>query len=180
MDRPPIVVVMGVSGSGKTTLAKALAARLGWHFAEGDDFHSSANIARMRRGEALDDTDRAPWLDRIARWIEEQGAASETGVITCSALKRIYRDQLRRTCPQVVFVFCDPPIDELRRRTGLRTDHFMPGSLLDSQCAVLEKPGDDERALRLDGTGTAQNQWDTVIAWLQSAGAVVASGPLIV
>ncbi|MCL2419949.1 MAG: gluconokinase [Conexibacteraceae bacterium] len=140
-----VLVVMGVEGSGKSTVATRLAKRLGWDFAEGDDFHPAANIAKMKSGEPLDDADRRPWLEAIARWIDGELASGRHGVVTCSALTRRYRDVLRR--PGVRFVYLDVPEAELRRRLAGRTGHFMPPGLLDSQLATLERPGPDEDAI---------------------------------
>src|ERR1700722_17662389 len=106
------VVVMGVSGAGKTTIARALAERLGWDFAEGDDLHPAANVAKMAAGQPLNDADRAPWLAAVGDWIDAELAAGRSGVITCSALKRAYRDRLRR--PAVRFVYLAVDADELR------------------------------------------------------------------
>lgn len=147
MDQPAIAVtiVMGVSGCGKSTYAKALAAATGAHFVEGDELHGAANIAKMRAGVPLTDEDRWPWLDRIAAAVNE--AASEGAVVaTCSALKRAYRDRLRRRIAAPVrFVLLDVPTDELRRRIATRAGHFMSPGLLDSQLATLEWPGPDEQ-----------------------------------
>lgn len=142
--RTTTVVVMGVSGSGKTTVAKELVARLGWVYAEGDDFHPPANVEKMRSGHALTDADRWPWLNSIARWIGEHEAAGVDAVVTCSALKRAYRDLLRDSHPSVWFahVYVSPEV--LRDRLGRRTGHHMPASLLDSQLATLEALDPDE------------------------------------
>ena len=149
------LVVMGVSGAGKSTIARRLAAELGWDFAEGDDLHPAANVIKMAAGEPLTDADRAPWLERVAGWIDAEIAAGRHGVITCSALKRAYRDRLRR--PQVVFVYLQVPRAELERRLAGRTGHYMPASLLDSQLDALEPPGEDEAAFTVDAaTGRAR------------------------
>jgi gluconokinase len=139
------LVVMGVSGAGKTTVAQRLASRLGWDFAEGDDLHPAANIAKMAAGEPLTDADRQPWLERVAGWIDAEIQAGRHGVITCSALRRAYRDILRRD--GVMFVYLEVSRDELERRLTHRSGHFMPTSLLDSQLEALEPPGEDEVAL---------------------------------
>lgn len=146
-------VVMGVSGSGKTTVARALADRQRWLFAEGDDFHPPANVAKMAAGQALDDTDRAPWLDALAAWIGAREQAGESSVLTCSALKRAYRDRLRAGHPSVLFLEVDVPVDVLRDRLARRRGHYMPASLLDSQLAALEPLATDEPGARVDGTG---------------------------
>jgi gluconokinase len=140
-----VVVVMGVSGAGKSTVAALLATQLGWDFAEGDALHPPANVAKMAAGQSLTDEDRKPWLAAVARWIDDELDAGRCGVITCSALKRRYRDQLRR--PQVLFVYLDVPRAELRRRLARRIGHYMPASLLASQLATLEPPAPDETAI---------------------------------
>ena len=142
--RPVAVVVMGVSGCGKTTVARALADALGWTFAEADDFHPAANIEKMEAGHPLDDDDRAPWLAAIRDWMRERADAGQDAVITCSALKRAYRDVLRDGGPRVVFLHLDGDRETLAARMAGRSGHFMPGSLLDSQLADLEPLGDDE------------------------------------
>lgn len=140
-----VLVIMGVSGCGKSTVAGMLAGSLGWALEEGDDLHPPSNIAKMAAGQPLDDTDRLPWLQRVAGWIENQLAQGRPGVITCSALKRNYRDLLRR--PGVVFVHLTGGPEMLRRRLEARLDHFMPTWLLDSQLHTLEPPDPDEAAL---------------------------------
>lgn len=141
------VVMMGVSGAGKSTIARRLADELGWDFAEGDDLHPPANVAKMAAGEPLTDADREPWLAAVAGWIEAEITAGRHGVITCSALKRSYRDRLRR--PEVLFVFLSVPRAELERRLQHRMGHYMPASLLDSQLETLEPPTSDEAALTI-------------------------------
>jgi carbohydrate kinase (thermoresistant glucokinase family) len=148
--RVSVVVMMGVSGSGKSTVAHRLAEELGWDFEEGDDLHPAVNVAKMAAGEPLTDADREPWLAAVASWIDGEIDSGRHGVITCSALKRGYRDLLRR--PQVLFVYLSVPRAELRRRLRHRTGHYMPASLLDSQLATLEPPAADEHALTVAGT----------------------------
>src|SRR5688572_2610456 len=109
LPTPDIIVVMGVSGSGKTTVATGIATALGWEFAEGDDFHPPANVAKMRSGQPLTDDDRWPWLERIGAWIDAKLAAGESAVVTCSALRRAYRDELRRDRPHVRFLHVEAP-----------------------------------------------------------------------
>lgn len=145
----PVVVVMGVSGSGKSSIGEALATRLQWAFQEGDALHPAANIAKMSAGIALTDADRGPWLDAIAAWIEARLHAGEAGVVTCSALRRVYRDRLRLAGAGVRFVYPEVARDELERRMRAR-QHFMPPSLLDSQLQTLEPPAADEQAIVLD------------------------------
>lgn len=138
------VIVMGVSGSGKTTIAKAVVDRTGWVFAEGDEFHPPANVEKMRAGHALDDEDRWPWLDSIATWIGEQEAAGRDAVVTCSALRRPYRDLLRRGHPSVEFAHVTAPPELIAERVTNRKGHYMPPSLLESQLATLEPLTPDE------------------------------------
>jgi gluconokinase len=145
-----VVIVMGVSGSGKTSIGNALASKLGWAFAEGDTFHSPANVAKMAAGTPLTDDDRWPWLDSIAAWIREKTAAGRSAVVACSALKRRYRDRLRQTWPALRVVFLRGDRALLEERLGARKSHFFPTKLLDSQLADLEPPAADERAIVLD------------------------------
>jgi len=165
---PPVLVLMGVSGSGKSSVAALLAGRLGWPFAEGDDMHPPANIAKMHAGHPLDDEDRWPWLARIADWIQERSAAGSGGIVTCSALKRRYRDVLRG--PGVEFVFLESPKDQIAERLLARHGHFMPASLLDSQFADLEPPEPDENALIVEVTGTAEQTAQEILTRLGLAG----------
>jgi gluconokinase len=144
----PLVVVMGVSGSGKSVVGAALAQRLRVPFADADDLHPEANIAKMTAGEALDDDDRHPWLEAIGTWLADRDA--EGGVIACSALKRRYRDQLRHHAPRVGFLHLDGSRDVIARRQASRPGHFMPTSLLTSQFATLERLAPDEAGLVID------------------------------
>lgn len=146
--QPQVLVVMGVSGSGKSTVARLLVDRLGWDFAEGDDMHPQANRDKMTAGRPLSDEDRWPWLDRIAEWIHGHLDAGRPGIVTCSALRRVYRDRLR--APGVVFVHLNGRHELLADRIGQRQGHFMPPSLLQSQFDTLEPPGADEAALTVD------------------------------
>ena len=141
---------MGVSGVGKTTVGKRLAERLGVEFLEGDDFHPPANVEKMKRGEALTDADREPWLQILARELAARREAGKCVVLACSALRRRYRDILRAGHDDVDFVFLDADQAVIQRRLDARHGHFMPPSLLDSQFATLEKPGPDERAIVVD------------------------------
>ena|SRR5882757_11016012 len=141
-ERPPVVVVMGVSGSGKSTVGGLLAERLGVPYAEADDFHPAANIAKMSAGHPLEDTDRAPWLDAIAAWIAARGDLG--GVISCSALRRRYRDRLRVAAPGLFFLHLDGSPELIAARLAARTRHFMPAGLLESQFEALEPLGADE------------------------------------
>lgn len=141
------IVVMGVSGSGKSTVGAALAQRLRVPFADADDFHPPANIAKMTAGEPLNDDDRYPWLEAIGEWLAQHG---DGGVMSCSALKRKYRDQLRRHCPDVEFLHLSGTPEVIGRRQASRPGHFMPASLLASQFATLEPLEADERGTAID------------------------------
>ena len=145
------VVVMGVAGSGKSTVAELLAAELGWTTTEADDLHSPASVAKMAAGIPLDDDDRTPWLRRICRRIED---VDGNQVLTCSALKRRYRDILRTADARVRFLHLDGGRDLIGARIGARTGHFMPVDLLDSQFATLESLETDEdgASVSIDGT----------------------------
>ncbi|MGF1429209.1 gluconokinase [Kitasatospora sp. LaBMicrA B282] len=146
----PLVVVMGVSGVGKTTVAQLLAERLGLPCAEADDFHPAANIAKMTAGIPLDDADRAPWLQALAGWLRARAAAGSGGVVTCSALRRAYREVLRTGSPDTFFLHLAGSRRLVAGRLALRTGHFMPPSLLDSQYAALEPLGPDEHGVVLE------------------------------
>jgi gluconokinase len=141
------IVVMGVSGSGKSTVGAALAQRLRVPFADADDFHPEANIAKMSAGHPLDDEDRRPWLDSIGSWL---AAHSDGGVMSCSALKHVYRDQLRGHCPDIEFLHLVGTPEVIGRRQASRPGHFMPASLLASQFETLEPLTADERGVDID------------------------------
>ena len=150
MTAPRILVVMGVSGSGKSTVAGALAERLGWPLAEGDEFHSPENIAKMHSGTPLTDADRLPWLKSISAWIETRLKAGQSGIVTCSALKHTYRDLLTGGRPEVLFVYLKGSPEVMAKHLAGRHGHFMPASLLASQFDTLEEPGPDEAVLTVD------------------------------
>ena len=145
--QPPVLVIMGVSGCGKSTVAGILAGQLDWDLAEGDDLHPEANVAKMAAGVPLTDEDRWLWLDVITEWIADHTAAGWPGAVTCSALKRAYRDELAG--PNVVFVHLAGAKDIVEQRLAARLNHFMPGSLLASQIATLEPPQADENAVTI-------------------------------
>jgi carbohydrate kinase (thermoresistant glucokinase family) len=149
-NRPMVAVVMGVSGSGKTTVAKLLAERSGWQFQEGDTLHPPANVEKMSAGIPLTDADRLPWLRKIAETIDRWRAHGESGVVTCSALKRSYRDIIVGDRPDVRLVYLKGSHDLIRQRMAARHGHFMPSTLLDSQFAILEEPSPDENAIVVD------------------------------
>jgi ribose 5-phosphate isomerase A len=147
---PPVLVVMGVSGAGKTTVARELAARLGWPFEEGDLFHPEANVAKMHAGIPLTDADRQPWLEQVAAWIDGQRAKKQPGIVTCSALKRSYREIITGGRPEVRLVYLRGGRDLMVEHLAGRLGHFMPPSLLQSQIDTLEEPGPDEEPLTVE------------------------------
>jgi len=142
-----ILIVAGVSGSGKSTVGAMLADRLHWRFADGDDFHPAANVAKMRLGIPLTDSDRRPWLRAIAAWMDERIAQGESAVIACSALKRSYRDVLLGGRPEALLVFLAEDREVLARRLAARHGHFFPAVLLATQFDALEPPQPDEHAI---------------------------------
>jgi len=164
----PVLVVMGVAGSGKSTLAAQLAERLGWPLQEGDALHPPANVDKMAAGQPLNDADREPWLRLVAAWIDARVAAGEPGLVTCSALKRAYRDMLRRE--GVRFVHLTGERRLLAQRMEHRDGHFMPASLLDSQLATLEALGADEDAITIDIALAPEAQMAAVLRWLDIHG----------
>ncbi len=154
MDRPanpvPAIVVMGVSGCGKSTVGRALAGALGLLYVEGDDLHPPRNVALMAAGTPLTDADRHGWLAAVGRSMADGVAQGPGVVVACSALKRVYRDQLRTAVPGALFVHLQGPQPLLAQRLAARTGHYMPPSLLQSQLDTLEPPGPDEAALQFD------------------------------
>ena len=147
---PPVIVVMGVSGCGKSTVGRLLAEALGVHFVEGDALHSPRNVELMAAGTALTDADRHGWLQAVAGQLANATALSRGVVVSCSALKRAYRDLLRASAPQLRFVHLHGSPALLGQRLASRQQHFMPSSLLRSQLDTLEPPGADEQALDFD------------------------------
>ncbi|TCK22704.1 gluconokinase [Pseudonocardia endophytica] len=161
------LVVMGVSGSGKSAVAAALTGATGWTFVEGDDLHPEVNRRTMAAGTPLTDDDRWPWLRRIAQRIGAGEQACENLVVTCSALRRSYRDLLRDGHPSVRFVYLHVGGDVLRERVAARHHEYMPAALLDSQLGALEPPDADERAITVDAAGPVEA---TVAAVLDEVG----------
>lgn len=159
-----IIVTMGPCGCGKTTVGSALASRLGGVFLEGDTYHPEENRAKMSAGEPLTDDDRWPWLDLISRELQAHREAGSTVVLACSALKRTYRDRLRRADPHMLFVLLEGPKDLLRERLITRQDHFMPPALLDSQLEALEAPASDETAFTVDAALSPTQMVDQIVA----------------
>jgi gluconokinase len=168
-DRPrtSTIVVMGISGAGKSTVAAELVARLGWDFAEGDDFHPPANVEKMRSGHPLDDGDRWPWLRRLAAWVGEHEAAGRNAVVTCSALKRGYRDLLRDGHPSVWFAHVRAEPELIRDRVEHRTGHYMPPSLLGSQLATLEPLEPGEPGVVVSGVAPPAEVADQILTALR-------------
>jgi gluconokinase len=171
------IVVMGVAGAGKTTVARLLARRLGCALAEADDFHPPANVARMASGVPLTDEDRRPWLAAIAAWIAAQDGAGRDAVVTCSALKRAYRDVLRAASPRLLFVHLTAAPELLATRMAGRTGHFMPPSLLGSQIATLEPLDPDERGITLDAVAAPEALVERAAAFAMAAGVRGGGGP---
>jgi gluconokinase len=163
---PDVIVVMGVSGSGKTTVATGIATAMGWHFAEGDDFHPAANVEKMRGGQPLTDDDRWPWLETVGTWMSAKEAAGESAVVTCSALRRAYRDVLRRDRPHVRFLHLEAPRGVIADRVERRARHYMPPSLLPSQLATLEPLAPDEPGVTVTTEGAAPEVLDRCLAAL--------------
>ncbi|HHU09123.1 MAG TPA: gluconokinase [Intrasporangiaceae bacterium] len=163
------IVVMGVSGSGKTTIAHGVADRLGWEFAEADDFHPQRNIDKMSAGIPLDDDDRGPWLEDVAAWMAARAADGRSTVVACSALKRSYRDILRDGPPRVGFVHLDGPIAAIGERLSGRTGHFMPASLLQSQVDALEPLDAGEHGIQLDLRQTPDQLIAAAVDWIETA-----------
>ncbi|NJQ16688.1 gluconokinase [Streptomyces bohaiensis] len=163
---PTTLVVMGVSGAGKTTIAELLADRLGWPMAEADALHPQSNIDKMSAGTPLTDADRLPWLGIIRDWISERAATGASGVVSCSALKRSYRDLLREAEGRVRFVHLDGSQELISGRLHLRTGHFMPPTLLASQFADLEPLGTDEDGVTVDLRRTPDEIVDAALAAL--------------
>ena len=148
---PPVrVVMMGVSGCGKSTVGEGLAAQLGWRFVEGDSLHPAENVAKMAAGQPLGDQDRAGWLESLSARLAQARSAGQGLVISCSALKRSYRERLRGGDPQVLFVHLSGSRELIAQRVASRKHRYMPASLLESQFATLQPPSADEQALALD------------------------------
>ena len=148
--KPVIAIVMGVSGSGKTTVSVLLSAALGCQFQEGDNLHPAANVEKMRSGTPLTDADRLPWLHKIAEEIDGWRTRGESGVLTCSALKRSYRDIIIGNHSDVTLVYLKGSHDLIHRRMAARHEHFMPMALLDSQFSTLQEPTPDEYPITVD------------------------------
>lgn len=163
---PRALVVMGVSGCGKTTVASLIAARLGWEMEEGDRLHPPENVEKMRAGVALTDADRWPWLDRIGRLLAQAGKEGRPVVVTCSALKRAYRERLQAARPDLGFVYLKGSKEMFAARIAARRHEYMPASLLDSQFSALEEPGPDEPAVAVAAALPPEEEAEAAIAAL--------------
>ncbi len=174
----PVLVIMGVSGCGKSTVAGVLAGRLSWPLEEGDDLHPMRNLVKMASGVPLTDDDRWPWLDRVGEWVHRRTAAGEPGVITCSALRRAYRDRILGDDPHhIVFVYLSGTRDAVGKRLTARIDHFMPSSLLESQLSTLEPPEPDESSIIVDAGRRPAEIADEIVRRLDLRPYVAASTP---
>ena len=168
MRLPTALVFMGVSGCGKSTIAKLVAERMALRFVEGDDFHSKANVAKMKNGIALTDTDRKPWLEAIADVIDAARGNGEHLAVSCSALKRAYRGRLARGHDDVLTVYLEGSRELIAQRLAERQRHFMAPSLLDSQFADLEEPAPNERSFTITIKPAPDIIADAVVATLES------------
>jgi carbohydrate kinase (thermoresistant glucokinase family) len=169
------VVVMGVAGCGKSSIAQALSDRLGWPLAEGDDFHPLSNVEKMSSGIPLTDDDRWPWLGSIARWMATQAESRRSSIVTCSALRRSYRDVLRQAPGRVVFVHLTGDAGLIATRLHERQGHFMPPTLLPSQFATLEPLEADELGFVIANTAPVDDIVNAVLD--QLAGLVTHLSP---
>jgi gluconokinase len=169
MTSPPThLVVMGVSGVGKTTVGTRLAEHLNWVYAEADTFHPQANIEKMAAGVPLTDDDRWPWLQALREWMSQQAAAGHDTVVSCSALRRAYRDVLRQAGGRVRFVHLSADPDLVTSRLAQRSGHFMPPGLLASQYRALEPLGDDEDGVTVTVDAAPEEITWQVVGWLGS------------
>jgi gluconokinase len=172
-----ILIVAGVAGCGKTTIGALIAGRLRWRFADADTFHPEANVAKMRAGIPLTDADREPWLQAITDWMDERIAADQSAVVTCSALKRAYRDRLLAGRPAATMIFLQVSKEVLDKRLTSRPGHFFRQNLLDSQLATLEPPGPGERVQSVLAEGDPAQTAAKVIATLWPNGEPNPEGP---
>jgi len=164
-DHMRAIVVMGVSGCGKSSVATALCDRTGWRLIEGDAFHSEHNVRKMGAGVPLDDEGRKDWLDRLGVELANATSTQQPVVLTCSALKRRYRDTLRRATPQLGFVFLELTREAAAMRVARRSGHFMPASLVDSQFRDLEPPTGEAGVLTVNALDPLAAIVDRIVAW---------------
>jgi carbohydrate kinase (thermoresistant glucokinase family) len=167
-DRTAVLVIMGVSGCGKTTIAKLLSGELGWDYRDGDEFHPKANVEKMHSGTPLTDEDRWPWLKAIAAWIDGKRQTGKHGIVTCSALKKSYRDILIGSRTDVALIYLKGDKELIAARLSKRKGHFMPKGLLDSQFQALEEPGPDEHPITVSIEPTPEEIAATILKALQS------------
>ena len=168
--RAAALVVMGVSGSGKSTVGELLAQRLGWEMAEGDRLHPPENVEKMKRGVPLNDADRWPWLDRIGELLKSWASEGRSGLVTCSALKRVYRARLLAARPDLRFVYLKGSKALIAERVGARHHEYMPASLLASQFDTLEEPLPDEPVITIDASGTPEAEAQAIVEALGLGG----------
>jgi gluconokinase len=168
IDPPLALVVMGVTGCGKTEISQAVAQKLGIRHIEADQYHPPENIAKMHAGTPLDDADRAGWLDTLARLMAEARTANEGFVLSCSALKRIYRDRLRAAADGLRFAHLDIPREVAMARVSARPGHFMPASLVDSQFATLEPPAGEPLVLTVDASQPQDRVAADICDWIRA------------
>ncbi len=165
-DRFAVLVIMGVSGCGKTTIADLLSRELGWTYRDGDEFHPKSNVEKMHSGTPLTDEDRWPWLKAIAAWIDEKRQAGAHAIVTCSALKKTYRDILIGPREDVGLIYLKGDEELIARRLARRKDHFMPKGLLRSQFQTLQEPGADEHPITVSIEPTPEEIIVTILAEL--------------
>lgn len=171
LNEPHAIIVMGVSGCGKSSVGEKLAAALHLAFIEGDALHPTANVEKMSKGIPLTDEDRMPWLDRIGEDIRASLAKGEGIIVSCSALKRIYRDRLRAAAGgNLFFVYLEGSKALLTKRMGERKGHFMPASLLESQLATLEVPTGEQGVVTVDIDDTVEGIATTALNGLAALG----------
>jgi carbohydrate kinase (thermoresistant glucokinase family) len=164
-----VLIVMGVSGVGKSTIAEALNAHLRWPYKEGDELHPAANVEKMKHGIPLDDADRKPWLEAVKAWIDLRVTAGDPGIITCSALKRSYRDMLIDHRPNVRVLYLRADVPVLEAHLANRTGHFMPPSLLESQLRTLEEPAADENPITVQVDGSVEDTVQAILAAMKES-----------
>ncbi len=164
---PKVLVIMGVAGSGKSTTGARLSKELGWQFRDADSFHPQSNIDKMSKAMPLTDADRQPWLAAIAGWIDDCRRKGEPGIVSCSALKRVYREVLMAHRPDVRLVYLRGDHALIAGRMGRRKNHFMPAALLDSQFATLEEPQIDEHPFVVNIALTPNRVVEVIITGLR-------------